>query len=496
MARGKEATITERTQALTLHSTGAGYAKIEEVTGIKKGAFAHLLRKAKERGYVKGGRVDLCHVESAKRSGRPRIITEENSIGQIIEAVVTKNSTTRQYSTQEIAEAIAERLKPVPGAIAPSRRTILRWLHANGFKNVKLTTKPGLNNPQKLRRLEWCLQHQDWTLDDWKRVVWSDETSVVLGAIRGKRRVWRRTRESEDGTCISRRWKGFKSFMFWASFTYDAKGPCYVWPNQNAKMKAKYKAMMDKYNAEHEAEDREKWELETAMRRMGIARNKGGPKPKWVYNEKTGKQVRKGKGGIDWIRYREEILKPRYIPFMKRLKKDHGDYHLVQEDNAAAHISPWNRGLWKAHGFTVIDWVPNSPDLSAIEPPWARMKQSYKKRLVPKAEEKMKLDWKKQWGDMPLDKLQRYVERIAGHIKWVIRLAGGNEYKEGTEPPPLPPGEEEPGLIKWREWLAKTHPEREAELREHLKIDDPNDDWQDDEVDFGEFSSLLEPDDY
>jgi len=33
--------------------------------------------------------------------------------------------------------------------------------------------------------------HQDWSLEDWKKVVWSDETSVILGHRRGGVRVWR-----------------------------------------------------------------------------------------------------------------------------------------------------------------------------------------------------------------------------------------------------------------------------------------------------------------
>jgi hypothetical protein len=33
-------------------------------------------------------------------------------------------------------------------------------------------------------------------MEDWKNVIWTDETSVQLGGVRGKRRVWRKVKEA------------------------------------------------------------------------------------------------------------------------------------------------------------------------------------------------------------------------------------------------------------------------------------------------------------
>ena len=43
---------------------------------------------------------------------------------------------------------------------------------------------------------------------------------------------------------------------------------------------------------------------------------------------------------------------------------------------------------------------------------------------------------------MPMETLQRYVERVQGNIQWVIRLLGDYLHKEGTVPPPLTPEEQ------------------------------------------------------
>ena len=35
-----------------------------------------------------------------------------------------------------------------------------------------------LTSRQRRNRLDFAIAHQDWTLDDWERVIWSDETKI------------------------------------------------------------------------------------------------------------------------------------------------------------------------------------------------------------------------------------------------------------------------------------------------------------------------------
>ncbi|KAL2154125.1 hypothetical protein VTH82DRAFT_2801 [Thermothelomyces myriococcoides] len=94
-----------------------------------------------------------------------------------------------------------------------------------------------------------------------------------------------------------------------------------------------------------------------------------------------------------------------------------------------------------------------------------------RKQKIPTSRAQLEKEWKKQWQTFSIKQLQRYVERIQGNIKWVIQLARGNEYKEGTVPEPLPPGEEEPGYRVWREWVQKSATEKEAELQAELEAE-------------------------
>ena len=72
------------------------------------------------------------------------------------------------------------------------------------------------------------MPHKDWTLEDWKNVIWTDETSVILSHRHGAVRVWRTKEEQYDQTVIRRRWKKALEFMFWGSFSYDKKGPMHI----------------------------------------------------------------------------------------------------------------------------------------------------------------------------------------------------------------------------------------------------------------------------
>lgn len=125
--------------------------------------------------------------------------------------------------------------------------------------------------------------------------------------------------------------------MFWGCFSYDRKGPCYVWKDETEAEKKQATKLIEKLNKELEPIKKAEWELNTAMRRVGL-RNPGDKKPEWRWNKQNGKIVREGKGGIDWIRYQKHILKPLLIPFAKSCLKDRPNT-LVMEDGAPSHIS-------------------------------------------------------------------------------------------------------------------------------------------------------------
>jgi hypothetical protein len=66
-----------------------------------------------------------------------------------------------------------------------SSSTVWTILKKASLRKTKPTRKPGLTKKMRAERLAWCLAHEHWTLEDWKNVIFSDETSVILLHRRG-----------------------------------------------------------------------------------------------------------------------------------------------------------------------------------------------------------------------------------------------------------------------------------------------------------------------
>lgn len=415
--------VGTRLQALCLLENKIPITEIISITGISKPSIYSIRKTAIARGYnpQESRKLLIAYVTDAPRSGRPPKATTE--VKEQVKQTITKNSTSRQMSTQAIANKVLET------SVHISAKTVWNILHLLGYSACKPTYKPGLTHEAKAARLRWCIEHKDWTLEDWKNVIWSDETSVTMGGQRGRIRVWRMTSEAYDKHCIRRRWKGFKEFMFWGCFSYDRKGPCHIWEDETPKEKREAEKWLEEKNAALEPICKEEWEIENSMRRLRITRNIPGRKPTWQWNKKNGKLVRDSKGGIDWYRYYKCVLSPKLLPFAKECAKDRPNT-IVQEDNASPHAHRYQGRVFDLWEVQRMIWPANSPDLNAIEPPWIWMKRETTKHGAATSKAQMKKDWEECWDNMSQERIQAWIRRIPIHVQEVIRLEGGNEYKE------------------------------------------------------------------
>jgi hypothetical protein len=219
------------------------------------------------------------------------------------------------------------------------------------------------------------LDHEHWTLEDWKNVIWTDETSVQLGSVRGKRRVWRRSDEAFHPHVITRRWKGFSEMMWWSSFTYDKKGPFHIWEDETKEEKKACEKDLAKRNAARYENDKAMWEIENGIRRLQATSTMPGRKPTFKHDENTGAYILKeGRGGINWYWYQKVILKPLLLPFAKECLQERPGT-LVQEDGAPSHSSRYQQEVFDLWEITRLLWPANSPDLNMIEPCWFWMKR-------------------------------------------------------------------------------------------------------------------------
>jgi hypothetical protein len=60
-----------------------------------------------------------------------------------------------------------------------STRTVRRELHEMGFHGRAVAHKPKITMHNAKCRLEWCKARRHWTLEQWKRILWSDESLLL-----------------------------------------------------------------------------------------------------------------------------------------------------------------------------------------------------------------------------------------------------------------------------------------------------------------------------
>jgi hypothetical protein len=60
------------------------------------------------------------------------------------------------------------------------------------------------------------------------------------------------------------------------------------------------------------------------------------------------------------------------------------------------------------------------------------MKRETTRKGAPTSRKVAEQVWTRCWKTMPQARIQRWIERIPFHIQEIIRLRGGNDYKEGV----------------------------------------------------------------
>lgn len=105
------------------------------------------------------------------KAGRGR----KPSVHPVAKRVVAMSVTKRRQSTRKLAKRLTAAGYPI------SHTTVRTYLREN-LKTFpyKPSKRPKLTEEQKKRRLNFAKEHKTWTEEDWKRVLWSDESCFEL----------------------------------------------------------------------------------------------------------------------------------------------------------------------------------------------------------------------------------------------------------------------------------------------------------------------------
>lgn len=204
---GHQLSIEMRSKILGLREADFSYTKIATVLNLNKNTVATVCRKA-----AKG----FTNVQ--QRSGRPLALTQHDRF--LIKVQIRREPTTPLI---EHWMKFRDRQKKV------CYNTYRQAVRRIGFFSAVMAIKPLLTRVHIINRRIWTQKRRSWTMDQWSKVVWSDESRFCLHGNDGRTRVIRMKNERYWAKHIQHRMK-FESVsvMVWGCFTAEKVGPLVV----------------------------------------------------------------------------------------------------------------------------------------------------------------------------------------------------------------------------------------------------------------------------
>ncbi len=99
----------------------------------------------------------------------------------------------------------------------------------------KMATKPLLNQRPRQKRLTWAVEKNNWTVAQWSKVLFSDESRFCISFGNQGPRVWRKSGEAQNPCCLKSSVKFPQSVMIWAAMSSAGVGPlCFLKSTVNA----------------------------------------------------------------------------------------------------------------------------------------------------------------------------------------------------------------------------------------------------------------------
>ncbi len=203
MGKTADLTVVQKTIIDTLHKEGKPQTFIAKEACCSQSAVSkHVNRKLSGR----------------KKCGRKRCTTnrENRSLMRIV----------KQNRFKNLGELHKEWTE---AGVKASRATTHRRVKEFGYSCRIPLVKPLLNHRQRQRRLTWAKEKKNWTVAQWSKVLFSDESKFCISFGNQGPRVWRKGGEAHSPSCMKSSVKFTQSVMIWGAMSSAGVGPlCFL----------------------------------------------------------------------------------------------------------------------------------------------------------------------------------------------------------------------------------------------------------------------------
>ncbi len=177
------------------------------------------IREVAKRTHVSKSKVQMIAarngLSSNNKGGRPAKLNQRD-----VTYMLSLLTSGRCKTAQKLAKMMSE-----DKGIPISRFTVSRELHKAGMKSGTKKKKPFISEKNKKTRLQFAQAHKDWTVEDWKDVVFSDETKINRFGSDGCEWAWFRDKEGLQKRNVKQTVKhGGGGLMLWGCITVDGVG--------------------------------------------------------------------------------------------------------------------------------------------------------------------------------------------------------------------------------------------------------------------------------
>lgn len=318
-----------------------GNHEIAQRIGIHRTTVACILKRFEKSG-------DAYHINP--KTGRPRKLD-----------VRDVRVAARMLAKTEAANATEVVQKRFP---AVSRHTIARRLKEYGLVCRVRRSRPYISPANREKRRLWAIQHVSWTVDDWKRVGFSDESKFLLFKSDGRQYCWMQPGQALDDRFVKKTIKhGAGSLMVWGMIT--AKGMGRLHRIEGIMCGPDYVQILDKQF-------------------LGTLRDL--------------KLRRTGKEGL-----------------------------IFQQDNDPKHRCKVAEEWFRQKNVKWLPWAPSSLDMNIIEHVWDQLDALVRARNpLPTNKEQLWVALQEEWENFPKRALDTLYESMPRRVAALVKARGGH----------------------------------------------------------------------